>query len=110
MFTTARALSIAMGLMALVLWVNTAMAQPLPQEPVTDVSADETQPVGAPILIRITVTNTGQAVVGYWCGGPGMYPDAREFAARIIDGNGTTREATLSNEQAQMGSGHFIKI
>jgi hypothetical protein len=74
------------------------------------VEADEIQPVGAPIRIRITVTNTGKKPISYWSGGPEKFPQADLFEARITDGRGKTHKADLSNAQARMGSGGMLQI
>lgn len=50
---------------------------------VLEASADDVQPAGAPILLSLVARNTGGVPISYWCGGPGEYPDAADFAATI---------------------------
>ncbi len=76
-----------------------------PTDPTTDVQAESVQPADAPILITVALTNTGTRSVAYWCGGPGTYPNAARYKARVTDSKGTVREVRLSNGQAQAGSG-----
>jgi hypothetical protein len=109
-YSSARALSTAISLLAVVLLPSTVIAQPFPPEALTDVAGDDAQPAGTPILIRITLTNTGKTAIGYWSGGPARYPDARNFSARITDDKGKTREVALSNGQNQIGSGRGYEI
>jgi hypothetical protein len=106
----ARLFSAILSLLFFVLLPSAALAQPFNGETVTDVLTDVTQPAGAPVLIRITLKNTGQTSISYWSGGPGSYPDARYFKAQITDSKGKTRLADLSNGQVQMGSGRRYTI
>ena len=102
--------------LAMVLLVSTGFAagelagQPFPADLPTDVTADETQPAGLPVLIEITLTNTGKTTVSYWCGGPDRYPGAHEFSARVTDDRGKTRAVGLANGQYVMGSGVYRPI
>ena len=89
----------------LLLAAGTGVRAALPTTVVTNVVAEETKSSGAPVLVRITVTNVGQAPFTYWCGGPATYPGAHHFVAHVTDEPGRTREAHLSNGQYQMGSG-----
>jgi hypothetical protein len=102
---SARVLSTTLSFLTSVLLTSRLMAQDVPPDSLTDVEADEVQPAGAPILVRITLTNTGQKVITYWCGGPAKYPGAHAFTARITNERGKTRESVLSNGQFQGGSG-----
>jgi hypothetical protein len=86
------------------------MAQVTGPDSKTDVEADEIQPPGAPIRIRITVTNTGKKPISYWCGSVEKFPSADLFEARITDDQGKTHKADLSNAQARMGSGSMVQI
>ena len=76
-----------------------------------DLSADLTVEIDGPILadlplqLKLTITNTGQAPLRYWWGGPGPYPTARPFAAEVTDAKGSTRWSPLHNGQAEQGSG-----
>jgi hypothetical protein len=106
----ARVLSTTLSIITSALLTSRLMAQAVPPDSSTDVEADETQPAGAPILVRITLRNTGKTAISYWCGGPAKYPGAHEFSARLTNGQGKTREAVLSNGQFQMGSGAMHEI
>ncbi len=75
-----------------------------------DVRAESAQPADAPILITVTLTNSGNKSITYWCGGPGNYPDAASYKARVTDSQGKVREVRLSNGQAQAGSGAYEEI
>jgi hypothetical protein len=94
----------------MVMLASPVFAQPLPGLSCTDVEADKSQPAGASILIRITVTNTGSTPISYWCGGPGQYPGAHHFSAHVTDEKGNTRKAALDNGQYLMGSGTNVQI
>lgn len=103
------ALAMAIALSTVAIARNLA-AEPLTGDWSTKIEAQEAQPADAPVLVWITVTNDGQAPIRYWSGGPGKYPDARQFSARVTDEKGKSRDATLSNGQYQMGSGINYKI
>lgn len=74
-----------------------------------DIAADDTQPAKSPILLKLTMTNTGKMPLTYWCGLSGDYPPLyRDTKARVTDANGKVSEVQISNGQAELGSG-FVK-
>ena len=58
-----------------------------------------------PLLLELTVTNTGSQPFQYWCGGPADYPQGSHFTAILMDSHGTSRKLRLSNGQNEEGSG-----
>lgn len=69
-------------------------------------AVDAGQPVGWPIVAKVTVTNTGGEDVSWWCGGPDMYPPAQHFRVEVRYGAETNwQEVIPSNGQYVMGSG-----
>jgi len=67
---------------------------------------DGCQPAGWPILVDVTVTNTGNEKVDWWCGGPDTYPPAHHFAVSVRYGADTNwHDVTPSNGQCVEGSG-----
>ena len=60
------------------------------------VSGHSIQPAGAPLILTLSVYNNGFSSIGYWCGGPGEFPDAADFTATITHKNGPV---TLANGQ-----------
>jgi len=107
---SARIVPAALSLLMIVYLSTGLMAQVTGPDSKTDVEADEIQPAGAPIRIRITVTNAGKKPISYWCGSVEKFPSADLFEARITDDRGKTRKADLSNAQARMGSGVMVQI
>jgi hypothetical protein len=72
-----------------------------------DVSADAVQPAGAPVLLTLTVHNTGHEPISYWWGGPGDYPNAGEYLASVsVAGEAKPfLQIALSNGQKTDGAG-----
>jgi hypothetical protein len=69
------------------------------------------QPIaGAPILLQLTIKNTGANAFSYWCGGPARYPQGDAFTVLIEDEKGRWRRIRLSNGQYVQGSGGGIEI
>ena len=69
------------------------------------VKVQQQQVVGVPILLELTVKNTGTQSIKYWCGGPDSYPGAHRFQAIIVDERGQEQRMPLSNGQYWRGSG-----
>jgi hypothetical protein len=86
--------------------VLSCAAAPLPSASL-DIAGDPIQPADSPILLTLTVRNTGQVPISYWWTGPGDYPDAREFFA-LLNGDSTAGiplAMELVNGQYRSGSG-----
>ncbi|MBC8289023.1 MAG: hypothetical protein H8E37_01795, partial [Planctomycetes bacterium] len=60
---------------------------------------------GVPLLFQLDVTNHTKSPFEYWCGGPGLYPNASMFVAEITDSTGKSRKVVLHNGQNFEGSG-----
>jgi hypothetical protein len=76
-------------------------------------SAPATQPANDPVLLTLTVYNTGYTSLGYWCGGPGDYPDVRDFQVSVHPLTPMPLDAgslKLTNGQRSDGTGamHWI--
>ena len=54
---------------------------------------------GLPIVLRLTVTNTGHVPFSYVYAGPGRYPSAHVYTAVVVGQDGGARELRLSNGQ-----------
>jgi hypothetical protein len=50
-----------------------------------EVTAEPVQPADGPIVLTLSVRNTGKVPIRYWCGGPGDFPDAQDYAATIAN-------------------------
>jgi len=72
----------------------------------------EVVPANFPIVMKLIVANTGNVPLHYWSGGPGTYPDAARFTAKITNENGVQSTVDLINGQYAMGSGgdHQIEL
>ena len=68
------------------------------------VIGDPVQPEGLPILLTLTIRNTGPEPIYFWRGGAGDYPDASHFAAAAThQGNHRTWPwERLSNSNGQL--------
>jgi HEAT repeat protein len=76
-----------------------------------DVAADAVQPANSPVLLTITLTNTGKEAISYWCGGPAMgYPAVPAVKVAVTDAKGNTRQLEVSNGQATAGSGLMVVV
>jgi hypothetical protein len=75
-----------------------------------DVKIAEATLVGRPVLIEVTVANSGSAPISYWWGGPGKYPNAERFRVALTSNEGKTQEVVPSNGQYVEGSGGDLKI
>ena len=75
-----------------------------------DVKVAETAILGEPVLMEVTVTNTGCAAMSYWCGGPDTYPNAEIFRVTLTDADGKMLEVQPSNGQYIQGSGGHCRI
>jgi hypothetical protein len=63
-----------------------------------------------PIELEISLTNKGIRPLEYWCGGPGIYPQASSLRAVFSDSNGAQLVFPLSNGQVEEGSGVLRSI
>lgn len=52
------------------------------------VQGEAMQPAGFPILLTLTLTNTGDKALTYWCGGPDTYPGAEHFSVNAVGKDG----------------------
>jgi RNA polymerase sigma-70 factor (ECF subfamily) len=76
-----------------------------------DVAADAVQPAGSPVLLTITMTNTGKQPLAYWCGGPSMaYPAVVGVKVQVTDEAGQTQQLQPSNGQCVAGSGIMVPV
>jgi len=88
-----------------------AVAREMKGEVTLTVNADRKQPAGWPVVVELTVRNTGKEPVSWWCGGPGIYPGAEHFAVRVRYGRETVwQDATGSNGQYTEGSGRARQL
>ena len=69
-----------------------------------DVTADPVQPAGLPILLTLSVRNTGTEPISYWCGAAGGYLNAGGFIANISYANGTR---VILSERLSNSNGEF---
>ena len=69
--------------------------------------ADRDQPTGWPVLVEVTLTNSGTKAIAWWCGGGGeTYPRAEEFAVEVRYGaHGNWHSVAATNGQPVQGSG-----
>jgi hypothetical protein len=86
-----------------------------------EVIANPIQPSGAPILLTVTVKNTGSVPISYWWCGPGGYPDTEDFSAMVTPldpwqasgymalSNGQYFQATF-NSPPSGGSGRLVEV
>lgn len=96
---------------ALVVWVLLSSAtRAADLRAALEVAIDGQTLAGQPVLLTLTVRNTGPDRFGYWCGGPGRYPPANRFVAVFVDPAGRQRRSRLSNGQYVEGSGGDIPI
>lgn len=65
---------------------------------------------GFPLLFQLDVTNHTKKPFEYWCGGPGLYPNASMFVADITDSDGESKKVVLHNGQYVEGSGVNHKV
>jgi HEAT repeat protein len=77
------------------------------------IAAEHIQPTDMPIVIILTIKNTGPVPIAYWCGGPGEYPDAKDYCAKLrsIDGaESGSNVMRLFNGQQSDGAGRLHPI
>jgi hypothetical protein len=94
-------------------WVGVARGEEFAAQCMTDIMAENEQPTGAPILLKVKLKNTGKQPVHYWFGlGKGNYPNASWFKAKITDRFDRRQEVKMSNDLDDliMGSGGFSQI
>jgi hypothetical protein len=88
---------------------NLAAAGDLPQLTVA-IRTESIQPAGAPILLTLSVTNSGDKPYYYHSWGP-SYLSAGPFLAVITDNSGKVREAQMSNDHGRgLESGGVFKL
>ena len=77
-----------------------------------EVSADPVQPADAPVLLVLTIRNTGKTSISYWWGGPADYPDASSFVAVLThEGNlHAVWTVALANGQDSSGAGRAREL
>lgn len=63
-----------------------------------------------PLVLKLTMTNTSDKPIYYWCGGPDQYPPAKNFTAELTNEKGEKRRLTLSNGQYEAGSGIHVAV
>lgn len=82
-------------------------ADPLKQGYVTlAIKEDREQPIGWPVVVEVTLTNVGKEPIGWWCGGPDVYPPAEHFAVQVRYGaEDDWHDVASSNGQYVRGSG-----
>ena len=93
-------------LVSLLLTLGSFASADLAPSAMLTVTAPAVQPAGSPVILNLQVYNNGFNSIGYWCGGPGDYPDAQDFIAIVATKNGpqTTRsEVKLANGQQHTG-------
>ena len=96
---------------ALMAWASSALAANDVCTASLEVTADQVQPANAPILLTLTVRNTGKTPIRYWWSGPSDDPDARDFTATVIDRkSGTSSRMALSNGQTPEAAGRSREI
>jgi hypothetical protein len=98
----------AISLLMLVSSFNAAAGRDIAELSVA-VQADSTQPAGLPILLTLTVTNTGDKPYLYWAPGR-SYPPGDSFLAVITDDSGNVREAQMNNDRGGPGSGGIFEL
>ena len=76
------------------------------------VTADALQPSDAPIVLELTIQNTGATRLSYWCGGPGDYPDCDDFVATVTRRGPaeTVARIRLANGQSAGGAGRAFEV
>lgn len=106
-------LATGLTLIAAALWAiaPSASAAPGATQPSTRLSgrlaiiADGASLAGRAVLLKATVTNTGDAPFYFWCGGPDRYPDAGKFVVILTDSAGNSHHVVATNGQYVRGSG-----
>ncbi|HEY4329450.1 MAG TPA: hypothetical protein VGN88_06920 [Phycisphaerae bacterium] len=61
------------------------------------VTAESNSPAGEPIVLHVTVSNTGDVAFSYWFAGPENYPSANHFYATATGVDGITRQIEPTN-------------
>jgi hypothetical protein len=75
------------------------------------VAVDHDQPAGWPVVVEVTLKNTGAAPIKWWCGGPGLYPGAEHFIVKVRYGpDRDWLDARATNGQYFEGSGSFREL
>jgi len=63
-----------------------------------------------PLVFKLTMTNTSEKPIYYWCGGPDQYPPATNFTAELTNEKGETLRLPLTNGQYEVGSGINLAV
>ena len=64
------------------------------------------QVIGWPVVVELTLTNSGTEPIGWWCGGPDVYPAAEHFTVEVRYGSDSDwHEVKPTNGQYVQGSG-----
>lgn len=67
------------------------------------VQGEAIQPADLPLLVTLTLTNTGDKTLSYWCGSLDTYPGAEHFSAEAVGKDG--KRITLSARMMPTGDG-----
>jgi hypothetical protein len=66
-----------------------------------EVHGEPEQPAEAPVILLLTVRNTGKVPIIYWCGAPGEYPDASDYSAYLRHVGDRSSEAAVPLSDGQ---------
>ncbi len=66
--------------------IGRAADPPPPAAVQISAKADSDQPASWPLVVEITLTNSGTKAISWWCGGPDEYPGAEHFLVEVRDG------------------------
>lgn len=99
---------ISLVLLAAVAVMQTARAADPPPKGTVQLSAEleGEQSAGWPVIVEVTVKNSGGAPISWWCGGPDRFPGGQDFEVQVrygADNDWHTVEPT--NGQYVEGSG-----
>src|SRR5262249_1885279 len=90
---------------------NMAGDEGFPAHCAIDLKAVSKQSAETPVLLTLTVTNTGKDPISYSVAlGAGRYPDAGWFKGEIKDSQGRVQELRMSNDSAGGTSGAIRQI
>jgi hypothetical protein len=84
------------------LWCGASCALAGAATATLQVTADPIQPEGLPVLLTLTVHNSGREPIYFWQDSAGDYPDASHFVATVI---GQGRDRTLLRKQLSNSNG-----
>src|SRR4051794_35285209 len=83
--------------------------------------ADREQPTGWPLVVEVTLTNSGARAISWWCGGPEIYPGAEHFVVEVRYGpesewhsvqptNGQYTEGSGGNRELKPGESIVVPL